>query len=148
MPDSEGDPAEKVVQELLSVHRYLRRYAKRACSELGISGRQLLALQYLQEAGPLSVGQIGHYLYLADSTTSELLGGLEARGLVTRGRSSQDNRVAVITLTPAGEELVTRTPLGGIALLRQQLRTQPHERIAAMAEALHQLADLMEIHES
>ena len=36
---------------------------------------------------------------------------------VTRTRSSEDNRVVIVALTPAGEEIAANTPLGGIVLL-------------------------------
>jgi len=143
-PPSES-ATEQVVHQLLTIHRYLRRYSKRVTSELGINGRQLAVLRHLREAGPLSVGRISAYLYIADSTTSELLDGLEARALITRSRSSEDNRVAVVALTPAGEALVARAPLGGTALLRQRLRSLPATQVAALAGALQHLGRLLEV---
>ncbi len=137
-------PAEQVVHLLLAIHRYLRRYAKQISGELGVSGRELSALRRLQEVGPLSVSQIGTYLYLADSTTSELLDGLEERGLVTRSRSGGDSRVAHVALTPAGQALVAQAPLGGIGLLRQRLRSLPPEEAMAVARALRRLSLLMD----
>ena len=146
MADAEGGAAaEEVVHRLLAIHRYLRQYSKRINNELGMSGRQLAVLRRLHEAGPLSVGEISAYLYVADSTTSELLASLEAAGLITRSRSGDDNRVAVVALTPAGQALVVRAPLGGIALLRQRLRSQPPDEIVALAQALAHLARLMDI---
>lgn len=142
-PPDEGEEA--VLHHLLTIHRHLRRYSKRVMSELGISGRQMAVLRRLHEVGPLSVGQISAHLYIADSTTSELLGGLEARHLVTRTRSKEDNRVSVVALTPAGEALVARAPLGGVGLLRERLRALPPEQIAALAEGLRCLRQLMEI---
>lgn len=137
--------AEEVVHRLLAVHRHLRRYSKRVTSELGISGRQLAALRRLRTDGPHSVGGLGSHLHLADSTTSELLARLEAAGLVTRSRSAEDNRVAVVELTPAGSALVDRAPLGGMALLRQRLAALPCEQVAGLAQSLATVAELMEI---
>ncbi len=137
--------AEEVARLLLTIHRSLRRYSKQVSAELGVSGRQLSVLRRLHEAGPLSVGQISSYVYLADSTTSELLDGLQALGLVERTRSSEDNRVAVVTLTAAGDALVARAPLAGIALLRQRLRAEPGAVVDDLARALERLGRLMEI---
>lgn len=146
MPGLPGEAlVEEVAHQLLTIHRYLRRYSKQVSAELGISGRQLATLRRLHEAGPLSVGQISGYLYIADSTTSELLDGLEARGMVTRSRSSEDSRVAIVALTPAGDALVLRAPLAGVGLLRQRLRSEAPEQVAALAQALAQLSHLMEI---
>lgn len=141
---SEGE-TEAVLHHLLTIHRHLRRYSKRVTSELGISGRQMAALRRLYEVGPLSVGQISAHLYIADSTTSELLGSLETRHLVTRTRSKEDNRVSVVALTPAGKALVARAPLGGVGLLRERLRALPPEQLKALAEGLRCLRQLVEI---
>lgn len=146
MADSGDNPAaEQVVRQLLRIHRYLRTYSKRISSELGVSGRQLAVLRYLHEAGPLSIGQISARLLVADSTTSELIDGLERCGLVARSRSPEDNRVAIVTLQSAGEELVARAPLGGVALLRRRLRSWPPDQVNALAQALVELGTLMEI---
>ncbi|MCL6430367.1 MAG: MarR family transcriptional regulator [Anaerolineae bacterium] len=138
-------PAQEAVHHLLAIYRYLRRHAKRVSSELGISGRQLAVLRRLQQAGACPVGQISAHLYLAESTTSELIDGLEQLGLVRRERSPEDNRVALVTLTPRGEALVAQAPLGGIDLLRHRLRSEPPERVIALARALEYLGHLMEI---
>lgn len=136
---------EQAAHLLLTIHRYLRRYSKQVSADLGISGRQLSALRRLHEVGPLSVSQISTHLYIADSTTSELLDGLDKRGFVSRARSSEDNRVAVVSITPAGEAMVLRAPLAGIGLLRQQLRSEPPEQVVALVRALEYLGRLMEI---
>ncbi len=146
MPDQgNGLAVEEVVHRLLTIHRHLRRYSKKVSSEFGINGRQLAVLRRLREAGPLSMGALSDYLYVAGSTTSELVSGLEVGGLVTRTRSALDNRVAMVALTPAGEALVERAPLGGTALLRQHLQALPPEQATAMAAALAQISELMEI---
>lgn len=146
MPDARSDAeTETIVHHLLAIHRHLRRYSKRVSSELGISGRQIAVLRRLREVGPLSVGQVSAHLYIADSTASELLDSLEARSLVTRTRSKEDNRVSVVALTLAGEALVARAPLGGTGLLRERLRDLPSEQVRALAEGLQCLHQLMEI---
>ena len=143
----ESPRAEEAVRRLLSIHRHLRQTAKQVSSELGISGRELSALRFLHEAGPRSVGQIRARLYLADSTTSELLDGLVAKGLVTRARSTSDNRVAMVALEPPGAALVARAPLAGISLLRHRLRSEPQEKVERLGEALEYLAGLVGIEE-
>ncbi|MGQ9683875.1 MAG: MarR family winged helix-turn-helix transcriptional regulator [Anaerolineae bacterium] len=137
--------AEEVAGRLLRIHRHLRAYAKQVSAELGISGRQLAALRFLSENGPQPLGHLAAHLYIADSTASELVDTLAEQGLVTRARRSGDARVADVTLTSTGEAMVARAPLAGIGLLRQRLRGESPERLAALAETLDLLAGLMEI---
>lgn len=128
----------------LSLYRYLRRHA-RQMQEQGLSGRQVATLRYLLEAGPRTMGQLRDYLYIGDSSTSELIARMEQAGLVERTRSTGDNRIVLVSLTPAGHKLAQETPLEGIPLLRERLKSLPPERLAALRDALAQIADLLEI---
>ena len=132
------------IHKLLAVYRYLRQYGRRMSDE-GVSGRKLSTMRYLLEAGPLTIGQIRDYLYINDSSTSELIARMEEKGYVTRTRSQVDNRVVIVDLTPAGRELAKGTQLGGVPLLREVLGTLPAERLALINEAMTDLIGLLEI---
>ncbi len=128
----------------LGLYRYLRRHA-RQMQEQGLSGRQVATLRYLLEAGPRTMGQLRDYLYIGDSSTSELIAQMEQAGLVERTRSPADNRVVRVSLTPAGRDLAQATPLEGIPLLREKLKALPPERLAALRDALAEIGALLEI---
>jgi len=142
-----GDPTEnaytETIQKFLTVYRHLRQYSRQRHKE-GISGRKISALRYL-EAGSRTVGQIRDYLYISDSGTSELIARLEKMGYVTRTRSDVDNRVVIVDLTSSGRDLVQKTPLGGVSLLRERLRTLPQERLSVINEAMTEILTLLEI---
>jgi DNA-binding MarR family transcriptional regulator len=142
-----GDPTEnaytETMQKFLTVYRHLRQYSQQRHKE-GISGRKISALRYL-EAGSCTVGQIHDYLYISDSGASELVARLEKMGYVTRTRSNVDNRVVIVDLTSAGRDLVQKTPLGGVSLLRTRLQTLPQERLAVINEAMTEILTLLEI---
>lgn len=133
----------ETIQEFLSFYRYLRRYGRQMQQE-GISGRKISTLRYLVEAGPLTVGQLGDYLCINDSSTSTTIADLAKKGYVTRTRSPDDNRVVLVAITDAGRELVTHTSLGGIPLLREALKTLPPDRLALVRDALATMNELME----
>lgn len=80
---------------------------------LGLTHPQYLVMLALWDnanAGgePLSVKQIAGLLQMDPATTSPMLKRLEALGLVTRTRSSSDERTTHIALTPAGTALRRR----------------------------------------
>jgi DNA-binding MarR family transcriptional regulator len=134
----------ETIHRFLTVYRYLRRYSRQMQDE-GISGRKIAALRYLLEAGPCTVGQLGHYLYISDSSTSQLIAHLEGAGYVTRVRSKEDNRVVIVSLTPAGGEIAQATQPGGVPLLRERLKTLPMERLARIHAAMTDMMGLLEI---
>ncbi len=88
----------------------------------------------LWEEGPASVGRLSKRLYLDSGTLTPLLKRLEVAGLVRRRRSTDDERVVDVFLTPAGnrlkkearrvpEALACRVGLAGdeLARLRREL---------------------------
>ncbi|KQR99841.1 MarR family transcriptional regulator [Williamsia sp. Leaf354] len=75
---------------------------------LGLTHPQYLVMLALWESSPRSVRAIGEVLMLDSATLSPLLKRLEAAGLVTRERSSADERQLDVTLTDAGAALRTR----------------------------------------
>lgn len=76
--------------------------------ELGITYPQYLVLLILWERGTCSVKEIGQVLHLDSGTLSPLLKRLEAAGLITRQRRTNDERVVDISLTGTGYALRER----------------------------------------
>ena len=70
--------------------------------ELGITYPQYLVLMVLWEQDHLTVGQIGEKVYLDSGTLTPLLKRLEQKGIVTRIRCSNDERIVRISLTEEG----------------------------------------------
>jgi DNA-binding MarR family transcriptional regulator len=132
------------IQKFLIIYRYLRSYGRQAHQE-GLSGRKISTLRYLSGSGPRAIGQISQYLCIGDSSTSELIAWLQKKGFVTRKRSELDNRVVLVNITPAGQEIIQRTPLGGIPLLRERLKQLPPERLSTVSQTMTDIMRLLEI---
>ena len=136
----------ETIHRFLTVYRYIRQYGRQMQSE-NLSGRAVSILRYLMENEPLSIGQCRDYLFLSDSSTSELMASLEQSGYVSRMRSPLDNRSVIVTLTPAGRKLARSLTLGGIPLLRERLKTLPPDRLQRVHDAMSDLQQLLEIGE-
>ena len=72
---------------------------------LGLTYTQYIALLALWEEDGISVSALGERLMLDNGTLSPLLKKLDAAGLIERRRSSEDERVVVLTLTDEGRAL-------------------------------------------
>ncbi|MDO4648419.1 MAG: MarR family transcriptional regulator [Eubacteriales bacterium] len=72
---------------------------------LGITYTQYIVLLVLWEEDQLPVGDLCRKLYLDNGTMTPLLKKMEEHGLLTRTRSTKDERVVVVTLTDKGREL-------------------------------------------
>lgn len=73
--------------------------------ELELTYLQYMALMVLWESSPLTVKELGERLLLDSGTLTPLLKRLDAKGLVTRKRSTEDERARVIELTTEGKRL-------------------------------------------
>jgi len=82
-------------------------------------------LQHLEMAGPLTVTEAAKHMNRAQSVMSEIVDGLERKGLLARMRDQRDRRRTLVWLTDAGR--------AAMATERQVLCA---ERLQAAFEAL------------
>ena len=73
--------------------------------ELDLTYTQYIAMMVLWEKHSVTVKELGEALYLDSGTLTPLLKKMEAKGLLTRRRSEQDERSLIVRLTEAGEAL-------------------------------------------
>lgn len=74
-------------------------------NELGLTYPQYLTMLVLWQYNSLSVNDIGNKLMLESNTLTPLLKRLEKQGLISRNRSTSDERVVEISLTEKGLNL-------------------------------------------
>lgn len=132
------------IQKYLVLYRYVRHYSRKTQCK-GVRGRDLATLRHLHEVGAATIGQLCDYLFISNSATSELVSRMEDAGYVTRRRSKQDSRVVFVELTLAGRRIAEETPLGGIPLLRERIKTLSPERLELINTAFDALIETMEI---
>ncbi|MBL8721904.1 MAG: winged helix-turn-helix transcriptional regulator [Myxococcales bacterium] len=84
--------------------RFHRRDDKR--SEL--HGASRAVLMHLATTGPLTIGEASHHLARAQSVVSEIVDGLEHKGLLERMRDPRDKRRVLVWLTDAGHAALAR----------------------------------------
>ncbi|MEB6201560.1 MarR family transcriptional regulator [Mammaliicoccus fleurettii] len=71
-----------------------------------ISPPQFIALQWLNEHQQLTIGELSKRLYLAYSTTTDIIDKLEQKELVLRIQSEEDKRVFHVKLLEKGTALI------------------------------------------
>lgn len=75
---------------------------------LDLTYTQYITMLVLWEEKVVSVKVLGERLFLDSGTLTPLLKKLEAKGLVVRRRSQEDERILNVSLTKAGERLRER----------------------------------------
>lgn len=72
---------------------------------LDLTYTQYLAMLAFWEHKKLNVKELGEKLFLDSGTLTPVLKSLESKGYVTRQRSTEDERVLIVEITEAGEDL-------------------------------------------
>ena len=90
-----------------SAREVIRQY-KPFLDEINLTYTQYIAMMVLWEDGAVSVKDLGDRLMLDSGTLTPLLKKMEAKGLITRTRSAEDERVLIVALTPMGAALRDR----------------------------------------
>ncbi len=112
-----------------TAHAFNRVY-KPLLDRLGLTYPQYLVMLALWERDGVPVKDLGERLFLDSGTLTPLLKRLEAAQLVKRTRSTEDERLVLIALTPQGQSL------------REQAGTVPQSILAASACSLGELVTL------
>lgn len=77
----------------------------------GLSVSQLIALQEIKRAQPISPSKLAERVSLSRGTMTTLMRKLEGRGLVTREPDAIDKRRHYFSLTPMGETALGEAPV-------------------------------------
>jgi DNA-binding MarR family transcriptional regulator len=126
---------------LYSTSLAVGRLYKPLLDGLGITYPQYLVLNALWENDGLSIGAIAARLDLEPSTITPLVKRLEAASLVSRTRSTEDERSVRVNLTDRGKALSEQTRCLGEALFAKAGMTA-QEMIALNQEVLRLRAAL------
>ena len=90
---------------LYACSREVIKLYKPHLDEIGLTYTQYITMLVLWEKSSLTVKELGERLFLDSGTLTPLLKKMEAKGLLSRRRSAEDERNLIITITAAGEEL-------------------------------------------
>ncbi|PMM63625.1 MarR family transcriptional regulator [Vibrio splendidus] len=90
---------------LYSASNAMSRAYQPLLKALDLTYLQYIVMMVLWEEKEINVKALGAKTHLDSGTLTPLLKRLEAKGYVLRTRSAEDERVRVITLTPAGVDL-------------------------------------------
>lgn len=110
---------------LYATSREIVKKYKPFLDEIGLTYTQYITMMVLWERESITVKALGDELYLDSGTLTPLLKKMEAQGLVTRQRSSEDERNLIITATEKGmtlRETATEIPakMGACLSLTQE----------------------------
>jgi len=149
LTDGPGDAREEALtrlavawRDVLAAERRLRARDRQRPDELSMA--HFRALHALAEEEPLPAGRIAAEADLTPASVTQMLDGLEARGLVVRSRSGEDRRVVMVSLTDAGRQRLESKRREFRARWREVMGHLSDEELAAGALVMARLHALLE----
>ena len=132
-----GSREESAFVELLRTCDLLSRRPALVLKEADLSPTQYNVLRILRGAPEgLACGEIAGRMITRDPDVTRLLDRLERRGLIARSRESQDRRMVLTRITPAGLSTLLELDQPIQDMHREQLGHLGRKRLGALSELL------------
>jgi DNA-binding MarR family transcriptional regulator len=103
----------------------------------GMTALQYTALTVLERHADMSSAQLARHSFVTAQSMADLIGALEARGLIERHRDRTDRRRLVVALTTEGRALLDRYREEVTALEASMVAGLPEDEVAALRRALN-----------
>ncbi|MFC5712701.1 MarR family winged helix-turn-helix transcriptional regulator [Thalassorhabdus alkalitolerans] len=95
-----------IEKSLRRVSYIVKQRGREILDQFPITPPQFVALQWLHESGDMTIGDLSNKMYLACSTTTDLVDRMEKNELVERVKDTKDRRVVRIHLLEKGESII------------------------------------------
>jgi len=128
-----------VEKELRYIAAIVKQKGREIVSDYAITPPQFVALQWLEELGDITIGELSNRLYLAFSTTTDLVDRMEKNELVKRVRDENDRRVVVVHLLEKGERIIQEVIEKRQQYLQEMLVGFNDQEVAQLSSYLEKL---------
>ncbi|MGE8206053.1 MarR family winged helix-turn-helix transcriptional regulator [Heyndrickxia sp. NPDC080065] len=102
----ENEVVATIEKDLRYIAAIIKQKGRELLSSYTITPPQFVALQWLFEEGDMTIGELSNKMYLAFSTTTDLIDRMEKNELVVRVKDPHDRRVVRIHLLEKGEIMI------------------------------------------
>ena len=126
-------------KELRFISHLIKQKGREILSNYTITPPQFIALQWLHESGDMTIGELSNKMYLAFSTTTDLVDRMEKNELVVRIRDEQDRRVVHIHLLKEGERIIEEVIAKRQEYLNELLDDFDQDEVETFSKLLHKL---------
>jgi DNA-binding MarR family transcriptional regulator len=96
---------ETLAEALWAVSRQLRHLTHEIVTPFGITPGQARALGVLRRHGGMRLSDLAEHLRIAPRSTTEVIDGLQERGLVERSPDPADRRATLVSVTAEGARI-------------------------------------------
>ncbi|SFB16696.1 MULTISPECIES: MarR family winged helix-turn-helix transcriptional regulator [unclassified Bacillus (in: firmicutes)] len=128
-----------IEKELRYISGIIKQKGREILSNYTITPPQFVALQWLFEDGDMTIGELSNKMFLACSTTTDLVDRMEKNELVMRVKDPNDRRVVRIHLLSEGERIIEEVIKKRQGYLNEVLTNFSDEEIQILQGSLTKL---------
>ncbi|MDY7223617.1 MarR family transcriptional regulator [Halalkalibacterium halodurans] len=126
------------------VAEIVKQKGREILTHFPITPPQFVALQWLNEHGDMTIGELSQKMYLACSTTTDLIDRMEKNHLVERVKDQNDRRVVRIHLLERGKTIIEEVIRKRQEYLTDILEKFSDEEVSMFENYLNVLYDEMQ----
>ncbi|KAB7708588.1 MarR family transcriptional regulator [Bacillus aerolatus] len=104
--DESFDCVADIEKELRYINGIIKQKGREILNDYKITPPQFIALQWLFEEGDMTIGELSTKMFLAFSTTTDLIDRMERNELVERVKDMNDRRIVRIHLLNEGARII------------------------------------------
>ncbi|MEG9297050.1 MarR family transcriptional regulator [Mangrovibacillus sp. Mu-81] len=105
-PKADAQVVADIEKDLRYISSIIKQKGREILSQYTLTPPQFIALQWLFEYGDMTIGDLSNRMYLACSTTTDLVDRMERSELVERVKDENDRRVVRIHMLKEGERII------------------------------------------
>ncbi|MBM7653069.1 MarR family winged helix-turn-helix transcriptional regulator [Neobacillus cucumis] len=128
-----------IEKDLRYISGIIKQKGREMLSNYKITPPQFVALQWLFEDGDMTIGELSNKMYLACSTTTDLVDRMEKNLLVERVKDPNDRRVVRIHLLEEGKRIIDEVIKKRQGYLDEILKNFSMDEILLLQSCLSQL---------
>lgn len=128
-----------IEKELRYISGIIKQKGREILSDYKITPPQFVALQWLHEEGDMTIGELSTKMYLAFSTTTDLVDRMEKTALVKRIKDPKDRRVVRIHLLEEGERIIAECIIKRQLYLKEVLENFSEGEVELLNKSLIKL---------
>jgi DNA-binding MarR family transcriptional regulator len=137
--EANGDIVANIEKDLRYISGIIKQKGREMLSNYTITPPQFIALQWLFEDGDMTIGELSNKMYLACSTTTDLVDRMEKNLLVERVKNPNDRRVVRIHLLEEGKRIIDEVIKKRQVYLEEVLADFSSEEIQLLQKSLTKL---------
>lgn len=142
--DMKDQLALQVLKKFRIIYGSVRQQFREVEQTCGVTGSQLWVIQEVANTPGIGVSELAARLSIHQSTCSQLVDKLVTNKLITKKRSTEDQRRVGLWLSDEASELLKKAPGPAEGVLPKALRELPAETIQILLSAMEKVIEQLQ----